>query len=259
MKFLPFILLLLCQFSVGQIVPTVLTVELPLEADVFVGVDDYANIYFIKNNVLHKKGKKETYQYVDLQLGELSSVDILNPLKITLFYKDMNTVVFLDRHLIEIDRLRFNFLPNFRTVDFATTASNNNLWIMNVDSQSLEIYNYQQQEMVASSQPIASEIIDHESNFNFCWLLLKNSLERYNTYGTLVSRMAEVSLEAISENNGRLIGKTKEGFVFLEKNSTKFMPLNLAAENVRQFFLNDDKLYIFDGKLINAYQLNLTK
>lgn len=130
---------------------------------------------------------------------------------------------------------------------------------MNVDSQSLEIYNYRKHEVVASSQPVSSEIIDHESNFNFCWLLLNNKLERYNSYGTLVSQIPNSSLTAISENNGRLIGKTADGFAFLKKNSTKFVPLKLASENVRQFFLNDDKLYIFDGKFMYTYRLNLTQ
>lgn len=255
MKLFPLILFFICQFSFGQTIAVTFVTKIPLEAEKYIGTDNYGNIYFINKNILYKRGGDETYQFSDLQLGKLSSVDIINPLKITLFYRDMNTVVFVDRHLIEINRVRFNRLPNFRTLGFAGTASNNNLWVMNVGAQSLEIYNYLTNKVVADSQPISSEIIDHQSNFNFCWLLLENSLEYYNSYGTLVRHIPDVVFTAISENNGRLVGKTRESMAFLDKDSNVFIPIDLPDLKIKQFFLNDENLYLYDGEFIHVFQL----
>lgn len=256
MKQLPLILFFVFQVSFGQHVPTTLVAKIPLDAEKYVGTDNYGNIYFINNNILYKKGRDKIYQFSDLQLGKLDGVDIINPLKITLFYPDMNTVVFVDRHLIDINRIRFNRLSNLRTLGFASTASNNNLWIMNVGSQSLEIYNYLTNTAVADSQPISSEIVGYNSNFNFCWLLLENSLERYNSYGTLVQRIPEVSFIAITENNGRVVGKTDEGFFLLKKDAKTFIPIDLPKLDVQQFYLNDEQLYLYDGEFIYTYKLN---
>lgn len=258
MKLFPMVLFFVLQISFGQNISVILVDKTPLVADEYIGTDDYGNIYFIKENILYKKGANKTYQFSDLQLGKLSSVDIINPLKITLFYKDMNTVVFLDRHLIEIDRIRFNRVRNFRTLGFARTASNNNLWIFNVGAQSLEIYNYLKKEVVADSQPVSSQIIDQDCNFNFCWILLENGLECYNSYGTLVARIPGTKFDALVENNGLLVGKKEERLFFLGKNRSDQVPLNISETGIKQFFLNDEKLYLYNGEFIHTYQLNLT-
>jgi len=62
----------------------------PFNLERFVGVDKFNNFYGIKSNTFYKLEGSKKYQFADLQLGRLTSADILNPLKITLFYKDMN-------------------------------------------------------------------------------------------------------------------------------------------------------------------------
>ena len=92
--------------------------------------------------VLYKEGGDGSFSFNDFQLGRLSSVDILNPLKVVLFYEDTNTVLLLDNRLNVIERIAFNNLMDFINVGNATNAGNSNLWIFNVDSQQLELFNY---------------------------------------------------------------------------------------------------------------------
>ena len=116
-----------------------------MKADMFVGLDSYQNTYFVKDKVLHKQGKDGNYIFNDFQLGDIASVDIINPLKIVVFYEDTNTVLFLDNKLNEIERLNFNEIAEFINLGCATNAGGNKLWIFNVDSQQLELYNYRDQ------------------------------------------------------------------------------------------------------------------
>lgn len=94
----------------------------------FVGVDSYKNVYSIKDMVLYKKGPDGSFSFNDFQLGNLSSVDIINPLKIVLFYEDTNTVLLLDNRLNLIERITFNNLVEFINISNATNAGNSKLW-----------------------------------------------------------------------------------------------------------------------------------
>ena len=71
----------------------------PLKADEFIGIDAFENIYFTTNMELHKAGLEGDFVFNDLQLGPITSVDIINPLNVVLFYEDTNTVVLLDNKL----------------------------------------------------------------------------------------------------------------------------------------------------------------
>ena len=76
---------------------------LPLAADTFIGIDSYKDIYYIKDQVFYKKNNINTFNFKDFQLGEIYSVDIINPMTIAVYYQDFNTVVLLDNKLSEIE------------------------------------------------------------------------------------------------------------------------------------------------------------
>ena len=188
-----------------------------LEADVFVGVDNYMSIYFIKEQVLYKKDEKTIYNFYDLQLGEITSVDIINPLNVLIYYSDLNTVVLLDNHLNEIERISFNTIPEFINVELAGISGKNQLWIFNIDSQQLELFDYRSQKKIVVSQPLEGEIRSHTSNFNFCFLLTKDQLRSYNIYGSLISEYTLEDYEKVVQfDNDAIVVKENELFYIPE-------------------------------------------
>src|SRR5690554_4049882 len=156
MRILCFLFFLSFQIGFGQSVA--LKSSTPLVADKFIGFDSFKNTYFVEDRVLHKQGPDGSFIFNALQLGRISSVDIINPLKVVVFFQDTNTVVFLDNKLSEIQRLNFNNLPSFMNVSTATNAGNNSLWIFNVDTQQLELYNYSSNLNTTVSQPFAGKL-----------------------------------------------------------------------------------------------------
>ncbi len=78
-----------------------------IDADEMVGFDGSENMYYIKNNVLFKKNKKELWQYKNISLGKITHVDIQNPLKTILFYENFNTVITLDNQFNETQKINF--------------------------------------------------------------------------------------------------------------------------------------------------------
>lgn len=261
MKSLLFFLLITVQITFGQENHFVFLKKTPLQADRYVGSDAYGGIYYIRNNQLFKKNKSKVYQFEDIQLGGLTTVDVLNPLQVVLFYKGTNTVVFLDHHLIEIHRVLFNSPKNYKNLRFASLAAGNKLWLFNVDTQEIQIYDYARNKVIAKSQPINMAVGEVEGNYNFLWLLHKDStLVCYNTYGTEVERICCPMIQEFEVGNDRLIGKTDQGFVLWNKKSNKFALLNLSPQvEFQGFFLNNNKLYIYDGAYLYVYQLKKNK
>ncbi len=78
-------------------------------------LDPFGEIYLVKGHVLVKldENNKELHQYSSPLLGDIDHVDVSNPLKILVFYKETNQLVFVDKQLnplqepFSLDRLGF--------------------------------------------------------------------------------------------------------------------------------------------------------
>jgi hypothetical protein len=101
----------------------------PLEADHFIGYDSYKNLFYTAGMVVHKTGPTGVFQFTDFQLGPISTVDIINPLNIVVYYGQTNTAILLDNRLNQIERINFNTIAPFINTSAATNAGSNKLWV----------------------------------------------------------------------------------------------------------------------------------
>ena len=264
MRFLCFLLLLSFQIGFGQAVS--LKNSTPLIADRFIGIDNYKNTYFLKDRVLHKQGEDGDFIYNALQLGRIFSVDIINPLKVVVFFQDTNTVVFLDNKLSEIERISFNNLSQFLNVSTATTASSNSLWIFNIDTQQLEVYNFKTNMQTVVSQPFPGKLVSQASNFNYCFVLTQNKLLAFNVYGSLLNEVNSEGYEKIVQQNENIIA-VKENSLYYIPDFAKHrdeilrepIKLELPEITIKDLELSNDFLYIYDGKNLHTFTLTLPK
>lgn len=237
----------------------------PLAADGFVGIDSYKNMYFTKEMVLHKKGPLGDFVFRDYQLGPITSVDIINPLNVVVFYEQVNTVLFLDNRLNEIERVNFNNLPEFINVGAASNAGNNRLWIFNIDTQQLELYNYRSGQKTLISQPIDANVISLASDFNYCWVLTSDAILSYNIYGSFLNEIrSEKNLRIVYQNN-RLLAVSANGISFFKNPVSKVevsvvqLKLPLPENTIKDLQLTQDFLYIYDGLNIRTFTLTKPK
>lgn len=230
--------------------------RLLVDADQFWGVDAYQRFYFSKDNVFYKTENQKKFQFQDLQLGELESVDLLNPLKILLFYKEANTVVILDNRLNEIERVNFNFISDFKTVDFAGISKDNLLWIFNADLQQLELFDYQTQRTRNTSNPFNNEVLNFKSNYNFSWLKHPKGFSKYNINGSIVNEFAYDSVLSFNIFKNQVMVQTENSLDLFDKHPESKITFKKPEITFNQFYFNAENLYIYSDKVLYTYKFN---
>lgn len=251
--------LLVPQFFSAQAISPVLLQQQELLAETFVGADKYGNLYTTTQRVFYKISEKKTFQFSDLQLGPISSVDLINPLRITVFYDQFNTAVILDNTLNEITRIDFNQNGDFKNISHARTASDRRLWIFNVDLQQLELYDYQSKRVVAISPPFSDTATAMTSNFNTCYVFTRNGLKVFNNYGSLLKTVPVSEVSQAFLNKETLLVQQDKKILLLPEGVLDFKDVNLVEKQFKQLFYANEILYIYDGAFLRTYTLKLSK
>ena len=234
---------------------TTLIKEDSLQVDTLVSVDNFGTIFFIKNDVFTKKTTQNTLTYNNFQLGKLNWANTFNPLKINLFYKDFNTVIILDNRLAEIFKIDFNTLTPYKNITHVATGFDNTLWVFNQDLQKLELFDYKTQTTRAQTVPIQSTVLDLKSNYNYCWLLTTTFLYKYNYFGSLVKKIKNNGYTELVESNETIFLKKDTNLFYLDKNSETPIPIEIPNLLIKQFFVTNQTLYIYNNKTLQQLQI----
>ncbi len=252
-----FFLLMVCPALWSQ--QFALTEKTAIDADRFFGYDSYKHLYFSKNGALHKQGELGKFLFQDFQLGPITSVDIINPLNVVVFYAEVNTVVFLDNRLNEKERVNFNDLPSFLNISLATNAGNNRLWVFNIDTQQLQLFHYRTMQETIVSQPLRGKVISETSDFNQCTLLTETNIRRINNYGSLIFDFPLEGFKKLVQHQDLLLGVKDNSLFRIEANSIKELSLELVENPIKDLQLTQEFLYIYDGKLLYSFSLTPPK
>ncbi|GAA3634584.1 hypothetical protein [Flavivirga jejuensis] len=252
-----FFLLLSYSICAQKAIETSFIKKTALKADLFIAIDNFDTKYFINNNVFIKKNANKTITYNNLQLGNITSANAFNPLKINLFYKDLNSIVILDNRLSEIFKIDFNTLVKYKNVSHVSTGHDNTIWIFNQDNQKLELFDYKTRTTRAQTVPIQNVVLDLKSNYNFCYLLTKNYLYTYNYFGSLVKKIKNNGYMQLTESNGDIFLNKNNSLVYLKKNSDTIVPISIPNLFINEFFVTNETLYIYTDKNLHEYKIKI--
>ncbi len=238
-------------------VETTFTNKVNLKNTTLVGLESLNSFFYIKNNALHKKKENQTISYSNIQLGNIYSAHVFNPLKINVFYKDLNTVIILDNRLAEISKIDFNAIQSYKNVTKVSTGPDNTIWIFNQDTQQLELYDYKNNITRAVTRPVSNTPLDLKSNYNYCYLLTKKHIYIYNYFGSLVNKYDNTGYTSIQEYNDNLIIKDDKKLYFLNSNSKSISPINTPYFLINQFFVTNKSLYLYNNESLQEFHLKI--
>ena len=220
-----------------------------------IGIDNFGTEYYVNNNIFYKKTPDAIINYSNVQLGNLTTVNTYNPLKIVLFYQDFNTVIILDNRLAEVFKIDFNTTQPYRNISHVSVGNDNTIWVFNRDIQQLELYDYKLKQVRATTLPVTSEVLDLKSNYNYCWLLTENFIYKYNYFSSLIYKIKNEGYHSIAEINDSIVLQKGNELFFLDDNSQKITRLNLPELLIKQFLVTTETLYIYDSKILHEFQL----
>ena len=240
-----------------ETIETSLIKKTKLKAETLVSIDNFGTFFYINNNIFNKKQKDKSFTYSNVQLGNITSANTFNPLKINLFYKDFNTVIVLDNRLGEIFKIDFNTIQPYKNITHITTGFDNTLWLFNQDTQQLELFDYKTNITRAKTLPVKSDVLHVTSNYNYCWLLTKRYLYKYNYFGSLILKIENNGFSELSENNGNIILKKDNTLFYLKKNTKNSIPITTPNLLIKQFFVMGETLYIYTDEILHQFQLKI--
>ncbi|PNQ73932.1 hypothetical protein C1T31_06300 [Hanstruepera neustonica] len=227
----------------------------PLDVSQIIGIDNFGTEYFLKNNIFYKKTTDNTINYSNVQLGNLTTVNTFNPLKLVLFYKDFNTVIILDNRLAEVYKIDFNSTQPYKNITHVSIGNDNTIWTFNQDLQQLQLYDYKAKLVRATTLPVVSNVLDLTSNYNYCWLLTENYLYKYSYFGSLLFKIENKGFSKLSESNDNIILNQGNALFYLDDKTQKITPVKTPELLINQFLVTAETLYIYDSKILHEFQL----
>ncbi|GGE99108.1 hypothetical protein [Flavobacterium limi] len=259
-----FLLFIVCSFTVvfaqNQKKTLTFVSHTTIDADDFLGYDSFGYSYHIKNNVFRKTKGNEFFEYKNVSLGKITKTDILNPLKIVLFYEDFNSVILLDNQLNKITEINFsqNNVPIVVTAIGMSTQ--NQLWVYNSLNQQISLFDYLKNEYKTVSTPLTDNIKFYQTDFNtFYWIDEKNNWFSCDIFGKTTELGKVPDLDKIEILSPKQYIYSKANLLFFKDihndGSESVYEIELPEKSLNKFYCKDQILSIFTPKEITNYKI----
>jgi hypothetical protein len=220
----------------------------------FVGVDPFDAFYFIDNETLYKNQKNKIQSYSNLQLGKIDHVQVFNALKIVVVHKPQNTVVLLDNRLAELIEINFNIISPYRLVNNVALGSDSTFWIFNALTLQLELFDYETGKSKLNTIPLDDRVLVIDSDYNNVYALTPSYLYQFNYTGSLISKIKHDTFEDFKIVNGFFLFRKNNKIYYKSPNDNEFQTLEIPKKLIKQFFVMNQTLYIYDGEFLYHYQ-----
>jgi hypothetical protein len=253
-----------CSFSIAsaqnQKINTSLISTFTADIDDFLGYDSFGFSYHIKNNIFRKTKGTEVFEYKNVSLGNITKVDILNPLKIVLFYEDFNTVVLLDNQLNKMTEINFSQNSTPIVVPSIGMSTQNQLWIFNTLNQQIGLFDYLKNEYKTVSTPLTETIKYYQTDFNtFFWIDKKNNWFSCDIFGKTTSLGKVPDFDKIEILNDHQYIFSKANLLYFKDitntNSDNVSEIEILQKSFDKFCYKDQILSIFTIKEITNYKI----
>ena len=258
------LLFIACSFSAisaqNQKIKASLISNFIVDIDTFLGYDSFGFSYYIKNNVFKKYKGNEIFEYKNVSLGNITKADILNPLKIVLFYEDFNTVVLLDNQLNKMTEINFSQNNTPIVVPAIGMSTQNQLWVFNTLNQQIGLFDYLKNEYKTVSTPLTEAIKYYQTDFNtFFWIDKKNNWFSCDIFGKTTALGKIPDFDKIEFLNDHQYIFSKANLLYFKDirgtNSDTVSEIEILQKSFDKFCYKDQILSIFTTKEITNYKI----
>jgi hypothetical protein len=194
--------------------------------------------------------------------GKLYSIDVSNPLRLLLFYKDFSTVVILDRFLANrstLDLRKYSILqPSAIGLSY-----DNNIWVFDQYDNKLKRIDEQGNKLMETpdfrsifNQPVSPQQIINENGYVYL-ADSANGIYVFDNYGTFKRKVSLTGWNSIEVKNGVIL-RTTPGEVVLYNPSTFRDYTQKIPPSFKPYihsFTGNNKFITFNDNELRIYQL----
>ena len=215
-------------------------------------IDSLGELFFLEDNNLRKG---EDYFFSYSSLGPITKVDFYNNFKLKVWYQDFNTLVILDNYLNEITRIEFNKASSVFEVSDISSANENDIWVYDESDMRIKKFDFFNQVFTENVQTeIDGNLIDMKSNYNYLWVLTNKYLYKINYNGLIIFKKENrIGLTKIGFYKNDILLSNESELYHLENNKELFTKIKLEKLFIKDFFVINETLYIYDKDHLNKY------
>lgn len=207
-------------------------------------------IYLVSGSKLSKLDGdgKLLRSYDDSFLGDITSVDVDNPMKIMVFYRESGKIVVLDDRLAPVVEPLDLFAHGYTSVTLAAYSTDNLIWLYDKSSRELVCMDFFFKERLRNrlnfSEFDPSQLLACQERV----LLMNNpgdGIYLFDAFGTLIKRIPILTERIIGYSKSRISYMTKDSIGEYDHLGLQDFRLNLPAESVSAVRFSP-KLYYLD-------------
>jgi len=231
----------------------------------FYCTDHLENIYAIKGQQITKfdsNGNKIT-SYSNSYLGNIFSADVSDPLRILLFYKDFNQIMFLDNTLAGIKSPIILDDLGIEQVRVACSSKNGGFWIFN--DQTYQLMHYDRNLELTQQSINLGAILKDDEKPEFLYEKANNIYMNVPNTGILVFDQFGAYYKTISLKGLKHFQISGDNIVYMSNNSMVKYNRKLLSDvkitlpdtnDVIDARIGQTKLFIIKKEKVSVYRIN---
>lgn len=232
----------------------------------FLTSDMLGNFYIVQNNSLSKYNENGILvcSYDAKNKGTISSVDASNPLKILVYYKDFNQIVFLDNTLTQTNSPILLEELGISQSSLACTSYDNAFWIYDNTFSRLARFDnnlilQNQSENLAQSLSSINPLFMLEKNGHLFLNDSSNKVIIFDKYGTFYKTIPIMQLNTFQVSDNKFFYCNKSSLHTIDLNTFEEAEIPSPINEPLFFQLNNTRLYIANKSEVFIYKTQKNK
>ncbi len=227
---------------------TLFKIKTPID---FFEVDNLENIFCIHEAQITKylTNGKIVSKYSNLKLGNIKAIDVMNPLKILVYYKDYQQLVFLDNQLSENSETINLEKLGYEQTELVCASANNSFWLFNKQNNELIRFNENSKKIHSTgnlAQLLKTELHPTflcENNGNVYLNCPNQGIFVFDIFGTYIKTIGLTKQETIKVNDNFIYYKLDS--TFCSYNTLSFeKSCKILVQNATNAHFFKSKLYV---------------
>lgn len=228
-------------------------------------IDNLGRIYVVtdKNIIVnYNPSFKEMYRHANTKSGAISSIDVSNPLKITVFYNDFNKVKIFDNTLTQITEM--NLSEKFSDITACGSSNDDTYWVYDPTQFKLLKINENAAVLLETSnlndfgmQDLSITDIREKSNF----VLLTDRTKGFYVFdnlGQYAFHVPAIDIVSFQFDGKNIIYYTKEGLKFysltFKETHEITLPTDVKLDGCKFVIYHGQDFYVVYDKGIKLFR-----